>query len=533
MTNDPVPRAQTQRTAAAKVDAPAPLGDPRKAAAPPPEGLVARVLDLVAAPLEVFVHGDDAKAYGVHAMDRVRVLHIGHGREASAVLHVATSIMPQGTAGLSIGLAERLHLEPDSRVKLRPATRPESVEWIKRKLDGHPLTPRQVSHILHDVGAGNLTPIELTAWACAVQARGMSVEESVACVRAMVDSGERIRFRTSPILDVHSIGGVPGNKYAPIAVSIAAANGLRIPKTSSRAISSACGTADFMEVVTPVAMSANQIQSITETVGGTLCWGGGVNLAPADDAIIRVEYPLSLDPPSQLIASVLAKKVAVGATIVLIDIPVGDGAKMHTPQHATELAAHFTQVGHALGIEVECMLTQGDRPVGYAIGPVLEIREALRVLEGAQEPRTLIEKACRISGRLLELGGVAAPDTGYGVAMQTLRDGRALHKFREIIAAQGGDGTITSERLLPGAYTATITAPANGVVLRIDVRALTSVARSAGSPRQQGAGLLVHAEPGAAVKQGQALATIHAEHPERLREALNVASRHPPFIFAS
>ncbi|MHB8633899.1 MAG: AMP phosphorylase [Thermoplasmatota archaeon] len=495
-----------------------------------PEQLATRILDIVGSAQEVYVHADDARALGLHALDRVRVLHAGHGREATALLHVATSLVPPGTAGLSFPLAQRLKVDADSLVRLRPAGRPESVEWIKRKLDGHPLTARQVAHVLHDVGAGKLTSIEITAWACAVQARGMDTAETVACVRAMVDSGERIEFRTRPILDVHSIGGVPGNKYAPIAVSIAAAHGLKVPKTSSRAISSACGTADFMEVVCPVALSAEQIRTITEKVGATLAWGGGVNLAPADDEIIRVEYPLSLDPPSQMIASVLAKKVAVGASHVLIDIPVGEGAKMQTPTAATELAQRFEEVGAQLGLKVECMLTQGDRPLGRAIGPLLEVREALSVLEGATEPASLVDKACRIGGRLLELGGAAAPDAGYALAKATLRDGQALRKFKEILEAQGGDPGVTAASLQPGDVTGDIGAPRAGRVMRIHNRALNALARAAGAPRQAKAGLILHVELGDAVEAGEKLLTIHTTSADRMREAVDHAQRHPPFV---
>src|SRR5450756_271289 len=192
--------------------------------------------------------------------------------------------------------------------------------------------------------------------------------------RAMIDTGEKIEFNTHPIMDKHSIGGVPGNKISLLVVPIIAANGLLIPKTSSRAITGAAGTADLMEVLAPVEFSADEIKNITEKVGGVIAWGGATNIAPADDKLIRVEYPLSIDPRCQLLASIMAKKGAVGADCVVIDIPVGLGTKVSTLEDGKKLARDLIDLGERLGMKVECAMTYGASPVGRTIGPAIEVR---------------------------------------------------------------------------------------------------------------------------------------------------------------
>ncbi len=471
---------------------------------------------------EVFLHPDLADALGTHLMDRVHVTSAA-GRTVTALVNIAEALVEAGTVGLSAELLARLAILEGEKVAVRPAPRPPSVEAIRRKLEGQRLSPEEMRTVMTDIAAGQLTAIELTAYAAAIFVRGMDTDETVACIQAMVETGERIQFDNGPILDVHSIGGVPGNKYAPIAVAIVAANGLRIPKTSSRAISSACGTADFMEVICPVALGAPRIKAITEKVGATLAWGGGVNMAPADDEIIRVEYPLAIDPQSQIIASVLSKKVAVGATKVLIDIPAGPGAKVPDEAQARRLAHEFIRVGERVGLEVQCLVSRGDEPLGRAVGPVLEIQEALRILEGDHEPKPLVEKACIVAGRLLEMGGAAPAGRGQALAEETLRSGKALAKFKEIVAAQGGDPEVRSDRLRPGAHSVDVPAPVDGLVTAVDNRAIVAIARAAGAPRDKGAGLMLHTPIGTHVRAGIPLYTLHADHPGRLQDALRLA----------
>lgn len=499
--------------------------------APEPQALVARLLDVSVGGLEVFVRPEDARAIGVRALDRVRVRVPDSAAEFPAVVNVASGFIQAGSVGLSRELADRMHIKAGAPLEVRPAPRPPSVDLIRRKLDGRELSAQEMAQVVHDITGGHLTAIEIACWAAAVHTRGMTVDETVACVQAMVDGGERIEWDGTPCYDVHSIGGVPGNKYAPIVVSIAAACGLRVPKTSSRAISSACGTADFVEVLMPVALDSKRLKAIALEVGATLAWGGAVSLAPADDEIIKVEYPLGIDPPAQLVASVLAKKVAMGVKKVLIDIPGGPGAKVQDAKQAEAMAAMFRDVGARLGLEVRTELTHGGRPVGRTVGPALEAREMLRVLETGDGPSDLVAKTLLLAGRLLEMAGKAEAGRGADLARQTLRSGAAYRKFLEVAWAQGGDPKLASDRIRVGPQRFEARALAAGR-FDLDNHSLVAIARAAGAPHAKGAGLeLVH-ELGERLEAAQPAFVVYAETASRLASAWDVVQRLGPFSCA-
>lgn len=486
--------------------------------------LNARLLDIMVGGPEVFLRPEDAAAIGVRALDRVRVRSVDTATEFPAVVNVAAGILLPGSIGLSRELAARIQIQASTPLEVRPAPRPSSVAAIRRKLDGLTLSRDEVSLVIRDIAAGHLTPIELTCWAVAIHTRGLDIDEIVACVQAMVDTGERVTWDGQPCYDVHSIGGVPGNKYAPIVVAIAAAAGLRIPKTSSRAISSACGTADFMEVLAPVAHDAASLKAIVEKVGASLAWGGGVSMAPADDEIIRVEYPLGLDPPAQVVASVLAKKVAMGVTHVLIDLPMGPGAKVHDQREAAALATLFTTVGERLGLTVRCEVTPGGRPLGLAIGPVLEARELVATLEAGDGPADLVNKSCKLTGCLLEMAGKVPVGQGTALAQELLRDGTARRKFLAIVAAQGGDAKVRAEDLRPGPHWFDAVFTQEGR-FELDNATIVSLARAAGAPHAKGAGIQLHGPIGGPARAGETAFRVYAETPSRLANAWETAQQ--------
>lgn len=480
--------------------------------------LAARLLDITVGGPEVFLRPEDAAAIGVRAMDRVRVRSPETAAEFPAVVNVASGLITAGSIGLSRELAERIRIHAAAPLEVRAAPRPTSIESIRRKLDGRELSSNEIAAVIHDIAGGHLTAIELTYWAAGVHTRGLTLDETVACVQAMVDTGERIEWGDVTCYDVHSIGGVPGNKYAPIVVAIAAAGGLKVPKTSSRAISSACGTADFMEVLTPVVLTPERLKRITLEVGATLAWGGGFALAPADDEIIRVEYPLGLDPAAQVVASVLSKKVAMGVRHVLIDLPMGPGAKVHDPRQAEALSRMFKEVGTRLGLDVQCEVTKGGRILGRAIGPIAEARELLSILETARGAPDLVQKAVRLAGRLFEMAGKAEPGKGQGMAEGLLADGSALAKFRDILDAQGGDAKVRSADLAPGPHAFDVSALRDGR-FELENAAAVAIARAAGAPHAKGAGLVLLHDLGEPLRGGQPAFRVYAETPSRLANA--------------
>lgn len=476
------------------------------------------------------IHQDDARSLGVFDGDRLRVIHQETGKSAPIVVDITTSILTPGTIALYNVTCSELGLTDGDTVEVHTAIPPSSIKFIRKKMDKGRLTFEEMMTIVRDMVNENLSLNEITAFVTASYINGMDLDEVESLTRAMVETGEKIEFGSHPVVDKHSIGGVPGNKITLIVVPIIAAAGLTIPKTSSRAITGAGGTADLMEVLAPVNFTATEVQQMTERAGAVIVWGGSTNIAPADDLIIRVEYPFKIDERGQMIASVMAKKFAVGAEIVVIDIPVGPTTKVHTMQDARRLAQDFIEIGNRLGMEVECAVTYGDSPVGRAIGPNLEVAEALSVLEGAVKPNSLIEKSVAIAGILLEMAGKAQRGGGEEMARSLLASGAALEKFREIIAVQGGKPDVRSSDILPGEYHASIPAPVSGYVVSLNNVGLITVARIAGAPHDKGAGVYCNAKIGTQVRKGETIYTIYSGSQEHLERALEEARRLYPVV---
>lgn len=478
----------------------------------------------------VLLHRLDAREIGVLDGDRVQVMNPAKGKSVTAVVTTTSTIIERGIVGVFAQTNARLDFSPGESAEVREAERPATLDYIKKKMKGERLTKEEVYSIVSDVVDDSLSSAEITAYITASYINGMDIEEVEHLTRAMVEHGERLNFTTHPIVDKHSIGGVPGNKISLLVVPIIAASGLKIPKTSSRAITGAGGTADLMEVLAPVEFTAQEVQEMTVKVGGTIVWGGATNIAPADDRFITVEYPFKLDARGQMLASVMAKKAAVGADLVVIDIPVGRHTKVADVQEGRKLAREFMELGERLDIRVECALTYGESPVGRAIGPKLEVKEALSVLEGANIPSSLIQKSLSIAGILLEMSGKAAVTGGYEAAEKILRSGKALEKFRQIIEIQGGDPNVKAEDIVPGEHSYVVNAPQTGYVIELNNQALVTIARAAGAPHDRGAGIYIHAKRGTRVTRGEPIMSIYAERSWRLQKALEIGRQLMPLV---
>jgi len=482
-------------------------------------------IDIEVGGYEVILNEEDAKELGLHPQDRAKIGR--KGKLMTAIVNISQSMIKHGEIGMFVEISEKLNVKNGDVVKITPTTRPQSVDYIKKKIFGEKLTKDEIYGIIRDISEDNLSVIELTSYVTAIQIRGMDMDETEWMTQAMVDSGDTLDFEYT-VFDVHSIGGVPGNKYAPIAVPIAASLGLKIPKTSSRAISSAAGTADLMEVLTRVDLSINDIKRIVDEVGATLAWGGAVNLAPADDKIVHVEYPLGIDPHSQVLASVMAKKKAVGANFMVLDIPMGPETKVPDEKTARKYAMDFIELGSRLGITVEAAVTYGGQPVGRAIGPALEAREAMMAMEGKPVSTSLLEKATDIAGMLLELGNIAERGEGKEMARNALKAGKAREKFLEILNAQGSRGIEKSDDVPIGKYHADIHSPEEGYISIVSNKALVRIARTAGAPKDKGSGILLNKKKSDKVEKGEVLYTIYADSKAKLDEAVKIAKMLKP-----
>lgn len=453
----------------------------------------------------------DAAKLDLHSGDRILLRN--DGTEITCILDISESekAVPEGKIGLFEEVLDRLKVRNNSLVSLRFTGKPESIGHIRDKLYGKHLTYEELFHIIDDITHDRLTDIEKTYFVSAGFVNGWSTEEIVDMTRAMVKTGSRIKFR-GMTLDKHSIGGVPGNRTTMLIVPIIAAAGFTIPKTSSRAITSPAGTADTMECLAKVELSEKRIRQVVRKTGACMVHGGAMNLAPADDKIIEVEHPLSIDAEGQLLASVMAKKYSVTAGHVLIDVPMGRSTKANTWKKAKRLRKMFQLVGKKLGMDIRVIITDGSHPIGNGVGPLLEAEDVMAVLRNDHlAPDDLRRKALMMAGLLLEMTGKYKKGKGLLKAHEILESGKALKKMEEIIKAQG-----RHKRPKLGEFCHHVCTGKMGRIREIDNNVIAKIARIAGAPSDKGAGLYLRKKVHEMVKKSDVLYTIYAENKFKL-----------------
>jgi len=482
--------------------------------------LKTRLLDIQAGGRRIAILDDEtASLLGVHSSDRVNITY--KNQKIIAIVNIATNF-PHNHIGLYEEISKTLGIKAGEDVEVQLAQIPEALSYVRAKIRGERLRENEIKSIVRDVVERHLSDVELASFVTALYIRGLSMSEIEILSKAMVETGKTLNLNKSPILDKHSIGGMPGDKTSILIVPIIAAAGLIIPKTSSRAITSPAGTADRVETLCPVNLTIEEIKEVVEKTNGCMVWGGALELAPADDLFIQVEYPLGIDP--LLLPSIMSKKKAMGATHIVIDIPTGRGVKIKTIEEAHTLAQDFIDLGKRLGIDVQCAITFGEQPLGYTIGPALEAKEALSTIMG-NGPADLKEKAVNVAGILFEMVGI---ENGKKKAESILRSGEAERKLREIIGAQGGNSKIMPDDIKIGDKKAEVTTTEDGRVLWINNESIAQVAREAGAPKEKGSGVMLKVKLEDQIRKGEILFEIYAERSTKLEAALGLAEKLNP-----
>jgi AMP phosphorylase len=456
----------------------------------------------------------DAGDLGIRSSDRVV---IKYGKfEITAITNISDTLVKKGEVGICEEL-NHIKLKENIEVEVEVARYPSSLEFIRNKLKGRKLSYEEILAIVKDITDGYLSEIEISAFVTSLHNYNLDLDEATSLTLAMVETGKRMQLDKKIIVDKHSIGGCAGDKTTLLLVPIIAAAGLTIPKTSSRAITSAGGTADRAECLMPVEIDIDEMKRVVEKTNGCIVWGGSLQLAPADDIFIQVEYPLSIDP--MLMPSIMSKKLGVGSTHLVIDIPVGRGTKVKTIGDGNLLAKDFIQLGKKLGIITQCIITYGEQPIGYTIGPAIEAREALEILMRKKAVPDVIDKVLDIAGILLEMSG---KENGRDIALEMLKSGKAEKKLREIIFEQGGNADVRPEDIVVGSYGTDFISDDNGILLWMDNHSLIEIVRAAGAPKDKGAGMQLYKKLGDTVKKGEKLFTVYSEKSRKLNRVRKI-----------
>lgn len=467
----------------------------------------------------------DAKKLDIRAGDRVKLSINGNkDNDVTALVDVSDNSGKEGIIGLFSETHQELNIKRFQKVTVDLIEKPVSVELIKSKLNGKKLSQKDLNAIVNDIIEDNFTDTELTYFVSGCYLNGLDDEETANLTKAIVNHGKKLKFASGKIMDKHCIGGVPGNRTTMLVTPIVTAAGLKMPKTSSRSITSPAGTADTMEALANVTIEAPDLKKIAQKINGFIAWGGGVDIASADDHLIRVRHPLSLDPEGMMLASIMAKKFAVGSTHVLIDIPYGPNVKVKSKKDADHLKSRFEKIGKMLKMHVKVILTHGTQPIGNGIGPMLEAMDVMSVLRNEKTaPTDLRKKSLEMSGLLLEMGGKAKPGQGLKLAEEILSSGKALKQMEAMITAQGK----SKYAIRHGKYHEVVTTTRSGKVKTIDNKTIAKIARIAGSPDDKYAGVYLHKKVGQTVKSREPLYTIYSETKNRLKEIGNFKLKNP------
>lgn len=408
-----------------------------------------------------------------------------------------------------------------------------AIKAIQKKLLGKKLTYKEVYTIMDEIAKEKLSDILITYFVASSFKEGYTAEELYFFTKAMVETGNKLKFK-GIVADKHSVGGIAGTRVTMILVPIIAAAGFKIPKISSRAITTPAGTADVMEAIANVEFSPKEIERIVNDVGGCIAWNGHLGIAPADDIIIRVEEPLSFESFDKIIISVMAKKVAAGTTHLALDLPYGKTAKIRHFSDAKKVAKKFENLAKKFNIQTVIDINEMLEPAGRGIGPVLEARDVLYVLEQHKDrPLKLEAKAVRLAGMLLDLcfkdKGIKNLN-GEEEALRILKSGEALKKFREIVAAQKGDKNITSSSLKLAEFKKEIVSSVSGKIKDINNYNLNTIAKLLGAPKDKKAGIYLLKKLDHNVDKNEPIMIMYSSDKYLLKEAEVTLQNLPIFI---
>lgn len=394
------------------------------------------------------------------------------------------------------------------------------VELIERKRDGGKLTADEIDALVQGYTKGDVPDYQMSAFCMAVVWRGMDAKETAALTSSMVRSGERLDLsRFGRVVDKHSTGGV-GDKTTLVVAPLVAACGVPVAKMSGRGLGFSGGTLDKLESISGfrVDLSTDEFLDQLERIGIVIT-GQTADLAPADGKLYALRDTTGTVPSIPLIASsVMSKKIAAGAHAVVLDVKVGSGAFMKDLPSARQLARAMVAIGVAHGLEVTCELTDMEQPLGRAVGNSLEIAEAIATLQG-NGPSDLVQLT-RAAGAEMLVRGRKARDAKSAVARidRALADGSGLAKFRELVAAQGGDVSLVDDPSklprAPRVETLRATRTAFVAAIAADEVGIASVRLGAGREKKGEAidhrtGIVLHAKVGDRVERGEPYADVH------------------------
>ncbi len=408
-----------------------------------------------------------------------------------------------------------LNKKVNETVEITRSPNPKSRITLQKKIRGAELSYDEFHQFVGDLINSRYSSSEIAGFLVSA-AQNLTLNEVIHLTKARASFAQRHCWDSDVVVDKHSMGGIPGNRISLIIIPIIASFGLKIPKTSSRAITSAAGTADCMEVLAQVDLTPKDMKAVVDRTGGCIAWNGRLTHSPVDDVMNSINRPLGLASALLDVSSIMSKKLAAGSTHVWIDLPIGPQAKTKTTKEGEYLKELFEAVGEGVGLKTYASLSNGCKPIGRGIGPVLEAMDVLDVLKNkADAPQDLREKSIDYAAKILEWSQSVPANHGHSIAERILLSGEAYQKFQEIIDAQGKN----SVDLVAGQFTHDVLSSCSGEIEEMDIRCISNIAIAAGAPVDQSAGVFLYQNVGAKIEKGEPLLRIHSATQKGLLDA--------------
>ncbi|MDD4122711.1 MAG: thymidine phosphorylase [Candidatus Pacebacteria bacterium] len=467
---------------------------------------------------KVVVNDNTALKYSLKNKDTIYFYF--NNQEVYAEVFTTASLLGDDEIGLCQGLREIYDIPENEILKIYFAEESLGLKAIHKKLLGNRLTYEDCLNIMNDLVVNKINDVETAFFiALGFQKNPFTIQELCYLSKAQAVVGDCLKFN-GIVADKHSVGGLSGNRTTPIVVAIVASFNIIIPKTSSRAITSVAGTADTLETIMDVSFSTNEIYKLIEKNNACMIWGGAINLSPTDDIFIKITKDLGIEPTYKLITSILSKKIATGVNRLIIDIPVNKTAKVKSIKEALKVKKMFEKVSKFLKIKTKVIISKSTGIIGNGVGPALEIRDVLRVLQ-QKENRSidLEDKAVNLAGSLLNLCGIK---NGVKQARESLKTGKALLKFREIIDAQNGDYNIDSEDIQLAKYSYEFKLNKKGIVPEYNNDDIVDLCKMLGAPQNKRSGIYFNKKTNENYTYDDVIFTIYSDNESRINIAKDI-----------
>ncbi len=471
--------------------------------------------------LIVLLNPRQAMAFGINLNNKVQLTK-ANGEYIVADVSLSEAVL-EGNVAICADVFEKLNLENNELVAVSLAeSSSASYEAIRKKMRGETITYDEMFAIIKDISENKLDDTMMTYYVASSFFYPTTDEEMYQTAKAMAECGVMFKYPKGEIIaDKHCIGGVPGNETTMILIPLIGSLGIKIPKNFSKSITSPAATGECVNVLMNINFNKEGIENLVEKLNCCLVRGGGLDLAPADDKLIKVQYPLSMQSRAKVVSSIMAKKYAMGVTHSLIDIPVGPTAKVSSVEEAKDWKKKFEYVGKKLWMKMSVQITEANEVIGNGVGAVMQVREVLRILQQHPERALDLEnKVIFLASKIIEEVGLAKGKEAVKLATHQLVSWAAWKKMQEIIKAQGGNPEVNSEALPLGKHTFDIIAEKDGVLKMIDLHDINAVCRKLGCPVIDQAGLYLYKKTGDKIKKGELICKLYAQDEVKLKHGV-------------